>query len=63
LQHVYIADAHSGPSRSNLGKITGETFVWNRRDNSGAAVPVGFYIYKIGTSKEGAIAGPMVLVR
>jgi hypothetical protein len=40
-----------------------ETFVWNRRDNSGTAVPVGFYIYKIGTLKDGIVAGSMVLAR
>jgi hypothetical protein len=41
----------------------GETIVWNRRDNSGMAVPVGFYIYRIGTVKDGVIAGSIVLVR
>lgn len=41
----------------------GETFVWNRQDNAGRVVPVGFYIYKIGTLKDGVIAGTMVLVR
>lgn len=42
---------------------TGESFVWNRQDNAGNVVPVGFYIYKIGTMKDGVMAGSMVLMR
>ena len=62
IQSLQVLDAKGRIVRS-VEIPAGETFVWNRRDNSGTAVPVGFYIYKIGTVKDGVLAGSMVIVR
>jgi hypothetical protein len=42
---------------------TGDSFFWDRRDNAGKIAPAGFYIYKIGTLKDGVMAGSVVLGR
>jgi hypothetical protein len=42
---------------------TGDSFFWDRRDNAGKMVTAGFYIYKIGTLKDGVMAGSVVLGR
>ena len=62
MQSLQVLNARGQIVRSVIIPA-GETFVWNRQDNAGRVVPVGFYIYKIGTLKDGVIAGTMALVR
>jgi hypothetical protein len=52
-----------GQTVRSINIPAGENFIWNRQDYAGKAIPVGFYIYKIGTLKDGVIAGSLVLTR